>query len=45
MTCDLYTVNLLTKLVALLRQILLNLAIAAIVEAILTLSSAEQVPS
>ena len=44
-TRDLYNLNLLVKLMAFLRQIMFNLAIAAIAEAILTRISAEQVPS
>ena len=45
MTRDLYNFNLLAKLMVLLREILINLAIAAIAEAILMWISAEQVPS
>ena len=42
---DLYNLSLLVKLMALHRQILFNLAVAAIAEAILMLISAEHVPS
>ena len=45
MTKDLYSLNLLAKLMVLHRQILFSLATAAIVEAILMQTSAEQVPS
>ena len=45
MARDLYSLNLLAKLMALHRQILFSLAIAAIAEAILIRTSAEQVPS
>ena len=44
-TRDLYNLNLLAKLMLLHRQILFNLAVAAIAEAILIQISAEQVPS
>ena len=44
-TRDSYNLNLLERLMVLLRQILFNLAIAAIAEAILMQISAEQVPS
>ena len=44
-TRDLYNLNLVGKLMVLLRQILFSLAIAAIAEAILMRTSAEQVPS
>ena len=44
MTRDWYSLNLLAKLMVLHRQILLSLAIAAIAEAILMRTSAEQVP-
>ena len=45
MTRDLYNLNLLAKLLILHSKILLNLAIAAIAEAIVIRISAEQVPS
>ena len=45
MTSDLYNLNLLAKLMVLLRQILFILAITAIAETILMRNSAEQVPS
>ena len=45
MTRDMYSLNLLVKLMVLLRQILFSLAIAAIAEAILMWISAQQVPS
>ena len=45
MTRDLYNLNLLVKLMVFLRQIMFNLAIAAIAEAILMRISAEQVQS
>ena len=45
MTRDLYSLNLLAKLMVLHHQILFSLAIAAITEAILMWISAEQVPS
>ena len=44
-TRDLYSLNLLVKLMVLLHQILFNLVIAAIVEAILIQIFAEQMPS
>ena len=44
-TRDLYNLSLLAKLMVLQRQILFNLAIAAIADAILMRISAEQVPS
>ena len=44
-TRDLHSLNVRAKLVVLHRQILFSLAIAAITEAILMLTSAEQVPS
>ena len=44
MTRDLYSLNLCVKLMVLHRQIPFNLAIAAIAEAILMQTSAEQVP-
>ena len=44
-TRDLQSLNLLAKLTVLHRQILFSLAIAAIAEAILMRTSAEQVPS
>ena len=44
-TRDLYNLNLLEKLIVLYRHILFSLAIAAIAEAILVRTSAEQVPS
>ena len=44
MTRDLYSLNLLVKLMVLIRQILFNLPIADIAKAILMLISAEQVP-
>ena len=44
-TRDLYSLNLLAKLMMLHRQILFSLAIAVIAEAILMRASAEQVPS
>ena len=40
-----YNLNLLAKLMVLLYQILFNLAVAAVAEAILMQTSAEQVPS
>ena len=43
-TRDLYNLNLLPKLLLLLRQILFSLAVAAIAEAIVMQVSAEQVP-
>ena len=43
-TRDMYSLNLLVKLMVLIRQILFNLAIADIAKAILMLISAEQVP-
>ena len=45
MTRDLYNLNLFAKVMVLLHQILFNLAIAAVAEAILMQISAEQVPS
>ena len=42
---DAYSLNLLAKLMVLHRRILLSLAIAAIAEAILMRTSADQVPS
>ena len=45
MTRDLYSLNLLVKLIVLQRQIMFSLAIAVITEAILPRTSAEQVPS
>ena len=45
MTRDFHSLNLLAKLMALHRQILFSLTIAAIAEAILMRTSAEQVPS
>ena len=45
MTRDLHNLNLLVKLMVLPCQILFNLAIAAIAEAILKRTSAEQMPS
>ena len=44
-TRDLYNFNLLSKLLVLHRQILFSLAAAAIAEAIMMRTSAEQVPS
>ena len=44
-TRQLYSLNLLAKLMVLHRQILFSLAIAAIAEAILMRTSAEQMPS
>ena len=45
MTRDMHSLNLLAKLMVLYRQILFSLATAAIAEAILMRTSAEQVPS